>query len=141
MSVPAACVLHRFWSKVEVQPNGCWHWTGTVKPNGYGRLWLARGVMVHAHRLAYELFVGPIPDGKDVGHTCHDRDLACVGGVTCEHRLCVNPAHLAPMPRLDNLLAGRTLIRAHHDGVDCGFEACPSCQHRHRTPALVGASQ
>ncbi|MFF4536576.1 HNH endonuclease [Streptomyces aureus] len=50
--------------------------------------------MVVAHRASYEAFVGPIPTNAQIDHTCHNRDAACPGGPTCEHRKCVNPDHL-----------------------------------------------
>lgn len=89
-------VLQRFWAKVEQRSDGCWEWIGMrVKPgvktpNGpdYGYLWL-EGKMVRAHRLAYEFFVGPIPTGAFVLHSC-DRPW------------CVNPAHLRVGTAVDN---------------------------------------
>jgi hypothetical protein len=89
-------VLTRFWSKVVWRDDGCWEWTGmrikssraTRNGSGYGYLWL-EGKMVRAHRLAYELFVGPIPDGALVLHSC-DRPW------------CVNPEHLRVGTHSDN---------------------------------------
>lgn len=91
----------RLRSRVEVQPNGCWHWTGQRNANGYGRM-LFRGAKAYAHRVAYELFTGPVPEGMDVGHRCHDDDPLCAGGVECTHRRCANPEHLVPeTPRVN----------------------------------------
>lgn len=68
----------RFWAKVE-RTEGCWNWTaGTV--TGYGKH-KAAGGHVLAHRFAYELLVGPIPDEMQIDHRCHNRR-------------CVNPDHL-----------------------------------------------
>ena len=72
-----------FESKVDLgpHPKGCWHWIGSIKPrNGYGHCRIA-GKDYNAHRLAYELLVGPIPAGAHVLHSCD-----------VPH--CVNPAHL-----------------------------------------------
>lgn len=84
----------RFWDSVVKSP-GCWLWKGYVW-NGYGRLAEGGkdGPPVSAHRLSYQINVGPIPAGMDIHHLC---------GV----KLCVNPEHLHPCDiadhrRLDN---------------------------------------
>ena len=57
-----------------------WLWQGSRK-DGYGYL-LIDGKRVKAHRFAFELWVGPIPDGKHVWHLC-------------DEPLCVRPSHLS----------------------------------------------
>lgn len=52
-----------FLERVEMVGD-CWLWTGSIDPNGYGRV----GKSGYAHRVAYELFVGPIPKGKHLDH-------------------------------------------------------------------------
>ena len=62
----------RFWSKVAPpRPDGCWLWTGTLnlRVNGYGRFYWC-GRPRYAHRIAYEAFVRPIPDGLEMDHLC-----------------------------------------------------------------------
>lgn len=82
----------RFWEKVE--PTGfCWNWTGCVVVAGYGRFGVGNGVVANAHRWAYEYLVGPIPEGADLDHLCRNR-------------ACVNPDHLEPVTRGDNVLRG-----------------------------------
>lgn len=73
-----------FWKYVEVRANGvCWFWQG-AKTNGYGRF---RGC--RAHRFAYEIAKGDIPDGLMVRHLCGNK-------------MCVNPAHLEAGTMYDN---------------------------------------
>lgn len=75
-----------------IMPNGCWEWTGRRHDEGYG-IW-QRGssrnrVTFLAHRVAYEEWVGPIPEGHLV---CHD----------CDNPPCFNPAHLFTGTHADN---------------------------------------
>lgn len=93
----------RFLTRTD-KTEGCWYYTGPLSDNGYG-LWSTsrNGGNKQAHRVAYELFVGPIPEGLDVDHLCHNRDQTCPGGKDCFHRSCVRPDHLEPCTRQDNL--------------------------------------
>jgi hypothetical protein len=50
-------------SKINVTPAGYWHWTGALNSKGYGQVGVL-GVSKSTHRVAYELLVGPIPDGQ-----------------------------------------------------------------------------
>lgn len=77
----------------------CWYWTGRVDRDGYGRSTSGR----LAHRLAYQYWVGAIPDGYHVDHACHNVDLSCTDGSTCMHRRCVNPDHLKARLAVENL--------------------------------------
>jgi hypothetical protein len=94
-----------FWGRVEKTP-GCWLWKGTILYTGYGQRSLGGGVAKLAHRLAYELSVGPIPRGMKLDHTCHNQDKTCPGGWSCAHRRCVNPAHLEVVTQRENVLRG-----------------------------------
>jgi hypothetical protein len=74
----------RFHDKFVPDPNsGCWLWTGASKELGYGVIGLGHREdgTAKAHRVAYQLYKGDIPQGMNVLHSC---DLPC----------CVNPAHL-----------------------------------------------
>jgi hypothetical protein len=98
----------------------CWPWTGqTSKGHGVFRVNTQRRVT--AQRFAYELHVGPIPDGLDIDHMCHNADASCAGGPNCPHRRCVNPAHLKPATRRDNTLRGRSFA-----AVEAAKTHCPS---------------
>lgn len=69
--------VDRFWSKVD-KSDGCWIWTGKIATNGYGRFSHANRQHA-AHRLAWEMAGGPVPDGLKVCHDCPDGDSpACV---------------------------------------------------------------
>ena len=72
----------RFERSYEAIPeSGCWIWTLALYPNGYGRISVGKEVRTKAHRVSWELHVGPIPEGGWVLHRC---DIRC----------CVNPYHL-----------------------------------------------
>lgn len=83
-------VAAAFAAKWQEDPEtGCWEWTASTNGNGYGKFSL-RGRTYSGHRVAYELHVGPIPAGLDLDHLCRNRG-------------CVNPAHLEPVTRRENL--------------------------------------
>lgn len=80
----------RFWAKVDRRSLfDCWPWTGAKEGLGYGVVRRASGVF-KAHRRAYELAVGPIPDGLIVRHIC-------------DNPPCCNPSHLAIGTHADNV--------------------------------------
>lgn len=80
----------RFWEKVE-KTDSCWLWIGYIKPSGHGQIQRGRRGegAVNAHIAAYELLVGPLPEGKVLHHLC---------GV----KRCVNPDHLVPVTRAEH---------------------------------------
>jgi len=80
----------RFWQRVDrLGPKECWEWQGCCDWNGYGQFDRKGQASNLAHRTAYEFTVGPIPDGMEIDHICHNRK-------------CVNPAHLRPATRKQN---------------------------------------
>lgn len=89
-----ASALDRFVSRTELREGGCVVWTGGKTRGGYGVF--ASGTSHFsttkemAHRWSYENFVGPIPDGYDIDHLCRVRE-------------CVNPDHLEPVTRAENI--------------------------------------
>lgn len=73
VSVP---LRDRLMSKTVADPTGCWRWTGCLDAYGYGRIAMPSRGGERAYRVAYELLVGPIPDGLQLDHLCRNR--ACV---------------------------------------------------------------
>ena len=102
-----------------VEINGCWVFTGKAH-NGKGYGIIARGRrgegIAYVHRVVYEALVGPIPEGLTLDHLCHN-DSDCPGGASCQHRRCVNPAHLEPVSRGLNVMRGEhPRIVLHREG-------------------------
>lgn len=92
-------LVERFWPKVAVGA-GCWLWTAAVSSNGYGAIKKPGGYgRLYAHRVAYELTYGPIPDGF---YVCH----------RCDNPPCCNPSHLFLGAPSDNTLDMRRKRRA-----------------------------
>jgi len=81
--------MKRFWEKVR-ESAGCWEWQGALAGSGYG---LFRGPgqhMIGAHRMAYILIYGSIPEGINVLHHC-------------DNKRCVRPEHLFLGTQKDNM--------------------------------------
>jgi len=85
------------------EPEGakCWLWKGCVTDRGYGRF-KYKDRSIGAHRIAYVLWNGPIPQGAVVHHTCHEQ-------------LCVNPGHLGLMTHEGNVTESN---KQRSNGVD-----------------------
>ncbi len=94
---------------------GCWDWTAALNSHGYGEVyWL--GSPRGSHRIVYSLLVGPVPVGLDLDHLCRVRH-------------CVNPEHLEPVTRQENLLRGARCCITH---CPQGHEYTPENTRRDR---------
>lgn len=74
--------------------NGCRWWMAARSKAGYGQMG-AFGIVQYTHILAYELFVGPVPEGFELDHKCRNR-------------ACWNPAHLEPVTHAVNVIRGES---------------------------------
>ncbi len=120
----------RIRRRISIDPeSGCWIWLGQ-SVNGYGRLRImddqGKRNWFGAHRVSYEAFVGPIPEGLTLDHLCHVPG-ECAGGPTCPHRTCVNPAHLEPVTNRVNSLRSSSPLAEHARRTHCiaGHEFTP----------------
>lgn len=84
-----------FMERVSVADSGCWQWLQRFDWRGYGR---SRWML--AHRVAYEVFVGPIPAEMTVDHICFNTG-------------CVNPEHLQLLSHVDNARRQRSALATH----------------------------
>ncbi len=103
----------RFWEKVgPPTAAGCLPWEGATTPKGYGRFWFG-GRTAMAHRFAYELIHGPVPEGLVIDHLCRVRH-------------CVNAEHLEAVTPRENVVRGDSpaLMRAFRSGLS-------ACQQGH----------
>lgn len=114
-------------------PEECWPWRGRPKPEGYGQLRYC-GRTQNAHRVAYRLHHGSIPEGLTIDHLCRNR-------------LCCNPAHLEAVTMGENVRRGRAPPARNHRKTHCkrghplrgknlyvnprGSRICRKCQLMH----------
>jgi hypothetical protein len=141
-----AASRQRFLDRVELQPDGCHLWTGSLSTSGYGQVTIDLRNLL-AHRVAYEMTHGAVPTGLQLDHLCRNR-------------ACVNPAHLEPVSSRTNTLRGTSppavnarktrCIHGHelagenlYVGAD-GRRICRTCsrekQRRHRRRLTQGAA-
>lgn len=78
----------RLWTRARRADSGCLEWTGCTNSRGYGCISID-GTIYLAHRVAYELAIGPIPEGLTIDHLCRNK-------------LCLHPAHLEAVTGAEN---------------------------------------
>src|SRR5229473_5269532 len=83
----ANCTIEAFLERLQYPECGCWIFTGCPRMR-YPAI-SCEGVRYSTHRFAYELFIGAIPEGHDVHHTC-------------ERQRCCNPDHLQALTEIDH---------------------------------------
>ena len=101
-------IMDRLMEKRRIEENGCWIWTGKLMTGtaaGYGRIHYD-GKNTTVHRIAYELFVGPIPDGLQIDHHC-------------ENRSCFNPEHLEAVTSEVNTARGNSWAGINKRKTEC----------------------
>ncbi len=93
-------------NRMRHRPNGCVWLSGgpaVLKGHGYQSLTDGTGQRRPAHVVSYEYFAGPVPEGLQVDHLCHNWDAGCPGGDSCPHRRCVKPSHLEAVTHGENM--------------------------------------
>jgi HNH endonuclease len=123
-----APLQERLFRGLVIRPSGCVEWTG-YKLKGYGRINTGGGFIAYTHRVMYEMFAGPIPEGMTLDHLC--RNPACA-----------NVAHLEPVPWLVNVkraaeanrraecLYGHPLDGVLRTGSHAGERYCKTCNRQ-----------
>lgn len=117
--------------KIDFTRGECWEWTGGRQHDGYGWVWTGARPG-YAHRVVYEWLVGPVPEGLELDHLCRNRT-------------CVNPDHLEPVTRRENILRGEGITAQQARQTHCkrghplsgdnlyrhgGHRKCRACQRR-----------
>ena len=130
-------LYQRFWDKVD-RSGDCWIWTAYRNRKGYGQFRID-GIVRRAHRVAYELEVGEIPEGMTIDHLCRNPS-------------CVNPEHLEVVSNFENTLRGDNFIAHYVTRIYCkrghklsdenlyvsprGKRECAPCRKERRTHGM-----
>ena len=120
MGRPRIPLLDRLKSRIKIDENGCWLWTGHIGKDGYACIGLGGGGCKHRviHRVAYELIVGAIPEGLELDHLCRVRH-------------CCNPEHLEAVTGTENKRRGVNVGLAGRMAVIAKRKAITHCPQGH----------
>lgn len=106
MSHPNAKLsLEERWNLKVKRTEECWVWVGSKDAGGYGMI-RVNGHIKMAHRVGYELFVGPIDVGLTLDHQCNNTS-------------CVNPSHMCPMTQRQNVLRSSGIAASNAKKTHC----------------------
>ena len=146
-------LAERFWEKVDTSagPDACWPWRSHInKATGYGTFYVARRKIEYAHRMAYTLTHGAIPDGMTIDH---------VRSRGCTRTDCCNPAHLEVVTHRENILRGNNMAARFARRTHCdkghpltpetivpsylrrGFRTCRTCYNQYHRERRANAKQ
>ncbi len=92
MTLTPSEMLVKLAGSIEVSDSGCWVWL-RGKSNGYGVVNVGGKEQRKAHRVAWELVHGPVPDGLELDHLCRNES-------------CINPGHLEAVTHRENCQRG-----------------------------------
>ena len=96
-------IKQKIEDNITIDSNECWIWLRFKDRDGYGRI-KVNGKRQAIHRLSYETYVGPIPEGLQLDHLCRVRH-------------CINPDHLEPVTNAENSRRGNTGKVNNHQAI------------------------
>jgi len=135
-------IKERLLKDIIIDDNDCWLFKPDKVHGRYSQISIGRK-MHSAHRVSYEVFVAPIPEGKILLHSC-------------DNGRCINPAHLKPGTQKDNMddCKAKGRMNKHNAGTHCkhgheftpentyirpeGFRQCRKCRNAASTKAHQG---
>lgn len=141
-------VQQRFHERYEIDPvSGCWNWTAGLNGKGYAYIWTGpnrKGDTKQAYKVGWEFKHGPVPDSKELHHTC-------------ENPRCVNPDHLQLLTRKQHCRLDSSVVALNARKTHCkrghkfttentytnpkGSRVCRVCQWQHRVFDTIILSQ